>query len=77
MWGVRIAVLSTNVLAVLISLQFFWSFWPGSRHPNASTMNWAMLLFLGFGAFAMLIYRYHAKDVYAGPVTIMQDKREQ
>lgn len=40
-------------------------------------MNWALLLFVIFGGFAILIYRYHAKDVYEGPVAYVQEKREQ
>jgi len=41
-------------------------------------MNWALLLFVGFSGFSLLMYRYHAKDVYEGPVAYVQeDKREQ
>lgn len=40
-------------------------------------MNWALLLFVGFSAFAVLMYRYHAKDIYEGPVAYVKEKREQ
>jgi len=39
-------------------------------------MNWAILLFLAFSGFAVLMYRFHAMDVYEGPVTYLKDKRE-
>ena len=50
--------------------QFFWAFWPATYKVDGSTFNWACPLFLLFVGCAALIYCFHARHTYQGPVTI-------
>lgn len=51
-------------------MQFFWAFWPATYKVDSTTFNWACPLFLLFIGGALLIYRFHARHTYQGPVTI-------
>lgn len=47
---------------------FFFAFWPAVNHPDAATMNWAILVFGTVIIFSILYYLVWARKIYSGPV---------
>lgn len=72
-WSLGRYGLGINIAAVMYSLwAFFWSFWPNSYQPTATSMNYAVVLFGGFIAMSTVLYYVHARHVYDGPVAKVQ-----
>jgi hypothetical protein len=68
---VKLKIDSTHLeLSAEHQSQFFWGFWPSTYNVDGSTFNWAGPLFLLFIGCALLVYRFHARHTYQGPVTI-------
>ena len=61
--------LMTNSFAIIyLIIIFFFSLWPPTNHPTASTMNYSSLMFGGTMIFSVLYYFFRARKVYKGPV---------
>lgn len=61
---------TVETLAVLfLIIAWIFSFFPLTRKVDATTMNWAPLIFGVVVIFALIYYFVHAKNVYRGPVT--------
>ena len=62
-----------NITALVYSSwAFFWSFWPNSYTVTAVNMNYAVVLFVGFITVSMIIYLWHSRHIYEGPVAKVQ-----
>jgi choline transport protein len=77
-WGIPI-----NATAVAYSLwAFFWSFWPqyslaGLKTTDAlSDFNWASVILVMALIVAMIYFAFRAKDRYAGPVTEVEERKD-
>ncbi|KAI1414623.1 amino acid transporter [Hypoxylon sp. FL1857] len=49
-------------------ITLFWSFWPQSKYPTASTLNWSVLPFSIMLLFSILWYVLRAKYYFKGPI---------
>lgn len=68
-WSLGRFGMPVNIAALIYSSwACFWSFWPNAYHVNASTMNWAVVLFVGLLSLSIILYITHARKVYEGPV---------
>ncbi|KAH6915535.1 amino acid permease-domain-containing protein [Coprinopsis sp. MPI-PUGE-AT-0042] len=66
-WGVPV-----NVGGVLYSLHaFFWCFWPESKEVDATSFNWASVMFVAVAFMSMLDYVVRARKHYKGPVVLV------
>jgi len=54
---------------------FFWCFWPNSTPVDTSSMNWAVVMFMGTLAIALVYYFTTARHHYKGPVTFTEAYR--
>lgn len=69
-WGLPI-----NCAALVYAVwAFFWSFWPNSYMPVATTFNWASVLFVGLMGVSVVLYMVHARKVYDGPVSTVEGR---
>ncbi|KAE9987052.1 hypothetical protein EG328_003834 [Venturia inaequalis] len=58
-----------NVISLLyITFAFIMSFFPTSKAITAESMNWAALVWVVITAGSTLIYYFHGKKMYKGPV---------
>ena len=47
--------------------------WPGTQRVNATTMNWAIVMFAGIMAIAAIYYIAYARKSYQGPVAYVKN----
>ena len=66
--GLWINVVSVIFLVVI----WFFCFWPIGNHPEASSMNWNVLIYCSAIIFAVAFYFVKGQHVYAGPVTLVK-----
>lgn len=72
-WSLGKYGLTINVIALCYATwSFFWSFWPNSAAVTPQNFNWACVLFLGILGGASVLYFFHARKVYDGPVVKVQ-----
>ncbi|KAI6878065.1 hypothetical protein KC334_g17396, partial [Hortaea werneckii] len=75
-WSLGRYGLPVNLIALgYATWSFFWAFWPTEYHVTAGNMNWACLIFLGFVAWACVMFRLSSlrrRDKYEGPVARVQ-----
>ncbi|KAI6853488.1 GABA permease-like protein [Hortaea werneckii] len=75
-WSLGRYGLPINLIALgYATWSFFWAFWPGEYHVTAGNMNWACLIFVGFVAWACVMFRLSSlrrRDKYEGPVARVQ-----
>ncbi|KAI7161529.1 amino acid transporter [Hortaea werneckii] len=75
-WSLGRYGLPVNLIALgYATWSFFWAFWPTEYHITAGNMNWACLIFLGFVAWACVMFRLSSlrrRDKYEGPVARVQ-----
>lgn len=68
-WSLGRAGLPVNMIALVYSCWcFVWSFFPNAYSVTPVNFNWACVLFVGLMGFASLMYIFHARHVYEGPV---------
>ena len=68
-WSLGRAGLPVNVVALVYSCWcFVWSFFPNAYEVTPVNFNWACVLFVGLMGFATLMYIFHARHAYEGPV---------
>jgi choline transport protein len=68
-WSLGRAGLPINIIALVYSIWcFVWSFFPNAYKITPVTFNWACVLFVGLMGFATLMYMFHARHTYEGPV---------
>jgi len=68
-WSLGRAGLPVNIIALTYSCWcFIWSFFPNAYQVTPENFNWACVLFVGLMGGASLMYIFHAKNVYEGPV---------
>ena len=71
-WGIPI-----NICAIAYCwTMFFWCFWPISTPVDASSFNWASVMFAGTLGFSMVFYFVRQRFVYRGPVAYTVGWRE-
>lgn len=71
-WGVLV-----NAVALSYSLfAFFWCFWPNSTPVDLETFNWAVVMFLGVFVVCMIYYFVRGRQVYKGPVVLVEGRRD-
>lgn len=56
---------------------FFWCFWPNATPVDVSSMNWAVVMFMGTLVIALIYYFFTARHYYKGPVTFTEAYRAQ
>ncbi|KAI7321608.1 amino acid transporter [Hortaea werneckii] len=75
-WSLGKYGLPINLIALVYATwSFFWAFWPSEYHVTTGNMNWACLIFLGFVAWACVMFRLSSlrrRDKYEGPVARVQ-----
>ena len=70
-WGVPI-----NAAGMTYALfAFFWCFWPNGTPVDATSFNWAPVMFLGLAAISLVFYWVEGRKVFKGPVVLVQDWR--
>jgi choline transport protein len=68
-WSLGRAGLPVNIIALVYSCWcFIWSFFPNAYEVTPVNFNWACVLFVGLMGFATLMYIFHARHAYEGPV---------
>ena len=68
-WSLGRAGLPVNIVALVYSCWcFIWSFFPNAYEVTPVNFNWACVLFVGLMGFATLMYIFHARHAYEGPV---------
>lgn len=68
-WSLGRAGLPINIIALVYSCWcFIFSFFPNAYHVTPVNFNWACVLFVGLMGFASIMYVFHARHVYEGPV---------
>ena len=58
-------------------LMFFWSFWPNATPVDASSFNYAPVMFVGTLVVALIYYLLHARHTYDGPVAYTEGWRNE
>ncbi|KAF2030742.1 amino acid transporter [Setomelanomma holmii] len=67
-WGVPV-----NVCGVLYaSYAFFWCFWPEGTPVEATTFNWAVVMFAGVALLSLVDYVIRGRHHYKGPVVLVE-----
>ena len=70
-WGVPI-----NIGGLAYSTHaFFWCFWPNAIPVDATSFNWALVMFWALAIFAIVYYWFQGRRVYKGPVVLVEDWR--
>lgn len=65
-----------NMMAVTYSLwAFFWSFWPQLYPVTLDGFNWAAVIFGGVLLVAIVFYIFKGRHVYAGPVELIEKRK--
>jgi choline transport protein len=66
-----------NASGLLYSIfAFFWCFWPNGTPVDATSFNWAVVMFLGVFLVSVVYYYAHGKNIYTGPVVLVEGWRE-
>lgn len=63
-------VVNTGALLYSISA-FFWCFWPNTTGSGAANFNWSVVLFLGVGLVALVMWFAKGKRSYRAPVAMV------
>jgi hypothetical protein len=51
---------------------FFWCFWPESREVDATSFNWASVMFVAVAIASTVDYVLRARKHYKGPVVLVE-----
>ena len=75
-WSLGRAGMPINCIALCYACwSFFWSFWPNNANVTPQNFNWACVLFVGIIGAASVIYYFHARKIYEGPVSKVEGRR--
>ena len=70
--------LAVNILGLAYAAYaFFWCFWPNATPVDASSFNWAVVMFMGVIAMSLGLYWVRGRKVYRGPVVLVRKRREE
>lgn len=64
-WGVPVNVLGLTY----VTFTFFWSLWPWTTPYTADSFNWSVVVLGGVIVLSLVMYVFHGRFVYKGPVT--------
>lgn len=71
------AGLPLNSFSVIFSTySSFWAFWPQGNPVTVTDFNWAVVIFGGVMAIAMLYFLFRARHRYAGPVALVTGRKD-
>ncbi|OTA99028.1 hypothetical protein M426DRAFT_325490 [Hypoxylon sp. CI-4A] len=60
---------ANNVFAVVYAVfLLFWSFWPQSNHPDATDLNWSVVVYGAVVIFSIVWYIIRARHYFKGPI---------
>ena len=63
------AGIPVTILALMFSITgIFFVFWPASPNPDATEMNWTVVVFLGALLISVIFWFAHGRKVYKGPI---------
>lgn len=66
-----------NTVAICYAwLMFFWCFWPNATPVDASSFNYAPVMFMGVLILSGTYYFTHARHSYDGPVAYTEGWRQ-
>ncbi len=66
-----------NIGALLYSVfAFFWCFWPNTTGSGAANFNWSVVLFLGVGLVASVMWFVEGRKGYRAPVATVVGRGE-
>lgn len=76
-WSLGKMGVPVNAFGVAYSLfAFFWSFWPNGTPVDATSFNWAVVLFLVTMVFCAVGYWVQGRKIYTGPVVTVEGRYE-
>ena len=64
----RFGVPVTLVSIAYSIIGIFFSFWPPSVEPTATSMNWSVAVYGGVLLFSLVFWAVHGRNVYTGPI---------
>ena len=71
-WG-----LGVNIAGLVYALYaFFWCFWPNATPVDASSFNWAVVMFVVVILLSLVLYGVQGRKVYKGPVVLVRSRGE-
>ena len=71
-WG-----LAVNIAALAYAtFAFFWCFWPNATPVDASSFNFAVVMFVGVIALSLGVYWTKGRKEYRGPVVLVRRRRD-
>ena len=65
----KYGVLINSISVAYAGFVWFWMFWPTTASVNATSMNYAVVMFFGVLAIAAAFFVVKARKTYFGPVT--------
>ncbi|KAK4990847.1 hypothetical protein LTR50_002214 [Elasticomyces elasticus] len=72
----RMGVAINTGAVAYASLVFFWSFWPNGTPVDATSFNWAPVMFVVVLVLSLTIFMVKGRRVYSGPVKIVEGHEE-
>ncbi|KAK4981589.1 hypothetical protein LTR66_009861 [Elasticomyces elasticus] len=72
----RMGVAINTGAVAYASLVFFWSFWPNGTPVDATSFNWAPVMFVVVLVLSLTIFMAKGRRVYSGPVKIVEGHEE-
>ena len=67
-WGIPV-----NIIGLVYSFfAFFWSFWPNTTPVDATTFNWAVVMFLAVIIGSLASYFTKGREAFQGPVVLVE-----
>lgn len=71
-WGIPI-----NAIGLAYSIFcLFWTPWPSVNDPDATTFNWAIVVFTAASILSMIWYFVGGRKKYQGPVALVREVPE-
>jgi len=72
-WGILVNSIALGYAWTI----FFWCFWPNATPVDASSFNYAPVMFIGVLIVALVYYFVKARHVYQGPVAYTEGWRDE
>ena len=54
---------------------FFWCFWPNATPVDATSFNWAVVMFVALAIVSLGYYATKGRKVFTGPVVLVEGWR--
>ncbi|KAJ5592033.1 uncharacterized protein N7459_002402 [Penicillium hispanicum] len=72
-WSLGRLGLGINLIGLLyVCFALFWSFWPPTPSTTVQDFNWSVVIFVGVFVVSLVMYRFHGRRQYSGPVVTVQ-----